>query len=225
MRLLFRLLLCLLPLPAFAGGRAAPRPTGLCMAAIAAAESAGRLPSGMLTAIAQVESGRPDLGTGRLHPWPWTINAAGEGEFFTTKAQAIAAVKALRAQGVRSIDVGCLQINLMFHPDAFASLARAFDPYANAAYAVRFLNRLYAKDHDWKQAIAAYHSSTPPIAADYRRRVMALWHDPNLAGWGLGLAVAYRDFLPKQQIYGDFTPRVRVYGAFAGSTVAASMPR
>ena len=26
------------------------------------------------------------------------------------------AVQALRARGVRSIDVGCLQVNLMFHP-------------------------------------------------------------------------------------------------------------
>ena len=44
---------------------------------------------------------------------------------------------------------------------------------------------------------------------------MALWHNPNMAGWGIGLAVAYRDFLPKQRVYGDFLPRAQIYGAFA----------
>ena len=225
MRVLFRLLLCLLPLPALARGPVTIAPSSLCAAAIAAAEWSGRLPEGMLTAIAQVESGRPDPDTGRLNPWPWTINAAGVGQFFATKAQAIAAVQALQADGIRSIDVGCLQVNRMFHPEACASLQQAFDPQANAAYAVHFLNALYADSHDWKQAIAAYHSSTAVLGDDYRRRVMALWHDPDLAGWGLGLAVAYRDFPPQRQIYGDFAPASQVYGAFVSPSVEAALPR
>ena len=45
-----------------------------------------------------------------------------------TRQQAVAAVQALQARGVRSIDVGCLQVNLMYHPIAFASLDDAFDP-------------------------------------------------------------------------------------------------
>lgn len=225
MRILLRILLCLLPLPALASGPLASPPTSLCQAAIAAAEWGGRLPNGMLAAIAKVESGRPDPGTGRLIPWPWTINAEGVGQFFATEAQAVAAVQALQARGVRSIDVGCLQVNLMFHPNAFASLRQAFDPQANAAYAVSFLNALYADSHDWKQAIASYHSSTPVLGDDYRRRVMALWRDPDVAGWSLGLAVSYRAFLPEGRIYGDFAPAAQVYGAFASATVAAALPR
>ena len=101
-----------------------------------------RLPLRLLGAIAEVESGRPDS-AGKVRPWPWTINVEGRGEFFASKQQAIDAVRAVQAQGVRSIDVGCMQVNLMHHPNAFASLDAAFDPTANALYAARFLNTLY----------------------------------------------------------------------------------
>ena len=45
-----------------------------------------------------------------------------------------------RAQGARSIDVGCMQVNLLHHADAFASLEQAFDPVANARYAADSCN-------------------------------------------------------------------------------------
>ena len=106
---------------------------------------------------------------------PWTINAENVGSFYDTKEQAIAAVQALQARGVRSIDVGCMQINLMHHADAFSSLDEAFDPRANVAYAARFLNQLFAQLATWPKAAAAYHSQTPEIGADYERRVMAIW--------------------------------------------------
>jgi hypothetical protein len=146
-----------------------------CQAAIGAAERAGGLPFRLMAAIGHVESGRRDPDTGDWRPWPWTINAEGQGFFYDTKAQAIAAVKALQARGVRSIDVGCMQVNLMHHPDAFASLEAAFDPVTNARYAARFLNELYAQTRDWTRATAMYHSATPELGQDYTRKVMAVW--------------------------------------------------
>ncbi len=130
------LLLLLLALPALAQGQA---PGQLCRAAIAQAERERSLPPRLLAAIGRVESGRRDPATGATHPWPWAINAEGRGSFFPDKAAAIAAVRDLQAHGVRSIDVGCLQINLRHHPAAFASLEEAFEPLANARYAARFL--------------------------------------------------------------------------------------
>ena len=53
-------------------------------------------------------------------------------------------MRAVQAQGVRSIDIGCMQVNLMHHPNAFATLDAAFDPLANALYAARFLTELRA---------------------------------------------------------------------------------
>jgi hypothetical protein len=168
MRKLLTLLLLLAP-PAFA------EPGRLCRAAIQAAERAQNLPPHLLMAIARSESGRRDPETGAFHPWPWTINAEGRGQFFPTKAEAIAAVRAEQARGVRSIDVGCMQINLRHHPNAFTSLEEAFDPAANARYAARFLTELNSTRGDWSQAAGAYHSQTPGFAEPYRARVMAAW--------------------------------------------------
>ena len=87
--------------------------------------------------------------SGALHPWPWTVDAEGQGAFYDSKELAIAAVRALQARGVRSIDVGCMQVNLMHHPNAFNSLEQAFDPVArNANYAAQFLTELHGQNRD-----------------------------------------------------------------------------
>ena len=128
----------------------------LCTDAIAPIERAAQLPPQLLHTIAIVESGRRDPQTGRVAPWPWTINAEGTGSFYESRDQAVAAVMALQARGVRSIDVGCMQINLMHHPLAFSSLEQAFDPAANVTYAARFLKQLFAETtRPFMRAIAA----------------------------------------------------------------------
>jgi hypothetical protein len=166
----------------------------------------------MLAAIGQVESGRPDPQAGRVRPWPWTIDANGVGQFFVTKAQAVSAVAALQAQGVRSIDVGCMQVNLMHHPDAFTSLGQAFDPASNTAYAVRFLNTLYRHTGSWSKSIAAYHSETPQIADDYQRRVLATWQQ-HVRTPDVGTpAPSGPTYVDSGLIYGAFGSTGRVYG-------------
>ena len=152
---------------------------GVCRAASSAAETAQHVPEAFLSAIAKVESGRADPATGALAPWPWTVNAEGVGSFYATKAEAVAAVQALQARGVHSIDVGCLQVNLLHHPEAFASLDQAFDPFANAMYAAGFLVSLFHQTGSWPLAAAAYHSQTPTIGAPYERRVLAEWATPD----------------------------------------------
>jgi hypothetical protein len=147
----------------------------LCRAAIRAAETAAGIPAHLLMAIGRAESGRRDPVTGNFHPWPWTINAEGRGSFFPDRAAAIAEVRSLQAQGVRSIDIGCMQINLRHHPNAFQSLEEAFDPVANTRYAARFLTELRTELGDWTRASAAYHSRTPEYANRYQARVAELW--------------------------------------------------
>ncbi|WP_237214067.1 lytic transglycosylase domain-containing protein [Falsiroseomonas oryziterrae] len=163
------LLFLLLPLPALA------EPGRLCRAAIQAAEREAGIPPQLLMAIGRVESGRRDPDTRAFHPWPWTINAEGRGQFFPTRAAAIAEVQALQARGVRSIDIGCMQVNLRHHPNAFPDLETAFDPAANARYAARFLTELRGARGSWEAAAAAYHSHTPEFAEPYRARVLAAW--------------------------------------------------
>lgn len=129
------------------------------------------LPTGVLAAIATVESGRDDRRAG----WPWTVDAGGAGARYSSKQEAVAAVRGLQAQGRRNIDVGCMQINLMHHPLAFASLEQAFDPAANVAYAGHFLKTLWQATGSWDQAIARYHSGDPSQGEPYRQRVSLAW--------------------------------------------------
>jgi len=140
-----------------------------------AANMAGHIagiPDRVMQAIAVVESGRRGA-DGRLHPWPWSINVEGTDHVFESRAAAIAAVQAFQAAGSRSIDVGCLQVNLLHHPHAFASLEQAFDPMTNARYAAQFLRDLFAQTGSWSKAIAAYHSATPALGEAYRQKVVA----------------------------------------------------
>jgi hypothetical protein len=146
-----------------------------CRSAASAYEQSARLPSGLLLAIGQVESGRPDPMTGRIDPWPWTTNHAGEGHYFASAPEAITWVAAQQASGNRSIDVGCFQVNLQYHPNAFVGLAEAFDPAANARYAAAFLNRLHEQSGNWPSAIALYHSADPFEGQRYSSRVMDVW--------------------------------------------------
>ena len=159
----------------------APSPAAQCRAAITVAERAAGVPDRLMQAIGVIESGRRDE-TGAMSAYPWTINAEGAGSYYATKAAAIAAVTALRARGVRSIDVGCMQVNLMHHASAFASLEEAFDPAANAAYAARFLVRLLGQTGSWPAAAAGYHSLTPGIGDEYARKVLAVWAKPTPRG-------------------------------------------
>lgn len=149
-----------------------------CRVAIRAAERAAQIPDQLMAAIARIESGRKEA-DGTVNPWPWSINVAGIDHIFDTKAEAVAAVRALQGQGVRSIDVGCMQVNLMYHPDAFASVEDGFDPAANAGYAARFLVQLHDQSGTWPTATAWYHSATPDLGEDYRRKVMAVWPEEN----------------------------------------------
>ncbi|MBE9603694.1 transglycosylase SLT domain-containing protein [Acetobacteraceae bacterium H6797] len=172
-RLIALLAPLLLALPAKAQFGAPLPPAQACRAAIAVAEREKGIPSGLLQAIGRVESGRRDPETGQFAPWPWVINAEGTGRFFQSKAEAIAAVRQLQTQGVRLIDVGCLQINLVHHPDAFPNLEEAFDPLANARYGAKFLSELRQTRPDWMTAAGNYHSNTPERAASYRAAVAA----------------------------------------------------
>ncbi len=145
---------------------------GSCARLTDRAERAHGLPTHLLTAISKVESGRWHAASGAVLAWPWTVTAGGKGRFLPSKQAAIAEVERLRARGVRNIDVGCMQINLGYHPEAFASLEEAFDPRRNVAYATRFLRDLRAQWGSWTRAAGNYHSNTPALSGRYRVKVL-----------------------------------------------------
>jgi hypothetical protein len=136
-----------------------------CLSAILKAQNQFKIPDNLLLSIGIQEAGRAhDDG---VTVWPWAVNAEGKGIFFRSREQAIGWVRSQLAQGVKSIDVGCMQINLYWHADAFDSLEEAFDPIANATYAARFLTELRQREGSWWQAAGSYHSKTPVLQSKY----------------------------------------------------------
>ena len=146
-----------------------------CVAAGHAAELANALPPNLLLSIGMVESGRVDPLTGSFAPWPWTVNADGNGQYFTSMQDAEAFVRLAQASGARDVDVGCFQVSLENHPDAFTSLDDAFNPASNAAFAALYLTQLKAQSGSWNSAIADYHSALPDLGLPYEHQVLAAW--------------------------------------------------
>ncbi len=196
-----------------------------CEAAIAAAEKSPRLPDKLMPAISRVESGRLDPVTKRVRPWPWTINVGGDGFFFDGKDQAVAAVRDLQARGVRSIDIGCMQVNLMHHPTAFASLDDAFEPAVNARFAAQFLMALYRQTGDWNLAAANYHSSNIDRGEDYQRRVFGRVMTP-MGAKAAPATGPYGVWPPPNSAYAALPPVEFAFGAFgsAPGRVAVQLP-
>lgn len=163
------------------GAAAAPvfgaDPWQLCPAAIAQQEKLQAIPKHLLSAIALAESARAHPTFGKRMPWPWTVMAEGQGRYLPSKAAAIQEVRELQARGIRNIDVGCMQVNLYYHGDAFYSLDNAFDPVANVTYAGQFLRELYADSGSWPEAAGFYHSATPDLRIPYRDRVLRYWNE------------------------------------------------
>jgi hypothetical protein len=108
-------------------------------------------------------------------PWPWTVTSGRDSFYLSSKAEAIAKVRELQASGRTNIDVGCMQINLHYHPDAFSTLDDAFDPDQNVAYGTKFLKELRDQTRSWGKATAFYHSQNRVRGIAYRDKVYKLW--------------------------------------------------
>lgn len=142
--------------------------TQLCYNAIAQASRTMGVPQDVLLAISLTETGKKL--EGQIHPWPWTVNMEGKGDWFSNRDNALKYVKKRYGQGARSFDVGCFQINYRWHHQHFQTIEDMFDPTLNATYAARFLRNLYEETGSWATAAGFYHSRTPEFADRYRKR-------------------------------------------------------
>jgi hypothetical protein len=159
-----------------------PRPAAatlpdVCGAVAAQTEKAEGIPPGLVRAVALAESGRWDATLGESQAWPWTVTSGGESFFLPSREAALRKVRELQAEGRSNIDVGCMQVNLGYHPNAFTSLEEAIEPASNIAYGARFLKRLRLETRSWARATARYHSSDPDRGEAYRDKVYRLWHE------------------------------------------------
>lgn len=135
-----------------------------------AAKRAG-IPSSVLYAVALQESGvRRD---GRLIPWPWSLNVAGQSRRYVSRAEACTGLhQALWQVPPTRVDVGLGQINLGYQKHRYTQPCDVLDPYANLAMAAEILREQHTPGEDWLLAIGRYHRPAGgEPAARYRRSV------------------------------------------------------
>ena len=128
-----------------------------CIIAAKKYEEIYRIPNNLLLSMSLTESGRK-IKNGEFVSWPWTINRKGKGKFFDSKITAVNFVKKYIKKGKKNIDIGCMQVNHMYHPSAFNNFHEAFDPDKNVEWAAKMLKSLYSKFGSWESAVGYYHS-------------------------------------------------------------------
>lgn len=164
------------------GAGSAVARTPSCEAYALRAEKDAGIPTYLLASISRTETGHTRRGRG-FGAWPWTLNIKGKGYYFDTKEAAIAAMQQAMKDGLRSIDVGCMQLNYRWHGEAFASIEDMFDPATNAAYAAKFLTSLKDRHGSWDEAVKHYHSSTESLGQKYLQKVQTAFHDFSKEGF------------------------------------------
>ncbi|PHQ68763.1 MAG: hypothetical protein COB93_09835 [Sneathiella sp.] len=170
----------------------------VCQSEIGKAETRNRLPKHLLRAISHAESGRWHKGKQEIIAWPWTVYAEGRGRYLANKAAAIDEVQKLKAKGVSNIDVGCMQINLHFHPKAFENLDAALDPARNTRYAAELLKSLHSESRSWNMAVAHYHSRTQKYNIPYKQKVLKFWRAERRKDTDARMADARKTYRDKQ---------------------------
>jgi hypothetical protein len=145
-----------------------------CVSVFGYFESKYKIPKNLLHSISLMETGKRHSDKDMVMVWPWSVNVEGTGHHFSTKNEAVQFVKRQIQNGKQSIDVGCMQINLKHHPDAFINVEEAFDPRANVNYGASFLRSKYEQSADWHKAIAHYHSATESLGQKYHQGVLKI---------------------------------------------------
>lgn len=145
----------------------------VCLHEIMEAQARYNIPDNLLLAIGLQEAGRRLDGVDTV--WPWTANALGQGAFLPNRNTLKSWVLAKQSEGIQSIDVGCMQVNLRWHGEAFRSLDHAMEPRANVDYAARFLLSLKQATGDWWEAAGRYHSGTEKYKNIYLDKLRSNW--------------------------------------------------
>ena len=191
--------------------------SNFCARSIAKEERRLGIPHKLLYALSIKESGRWVKEDRANITWPWTVNAGGIGKHFNNRQNAIRHVRKLRKEGQRNIDIGCMQVNLHYHPNAFKTIEAGFDPATNVAYAAKFLSALKENHGTWQLAVRHYHSANQNKSGPYQNKVFQIWNAA-LRNGNTGSAIAdaqhHENYSPTAAI--GYTKRAakRNYGKF-----------
>lgn len=137
-----------------------------CRSHIASAEKKHGIPDRLLEAIATAESGVT----------PWVINYRNRAQFFHSKEAAAARIRELQKQGIRSINVGVMQLHAPSHLRRFKSIEDMLEPENNIAYAANLLKKLHRQHGSIEQAVKYYHSASARYNVRYKNKIYGIWN-------------------------------------------------
>lgn len=137
----------------------------VCRQHIHTEEKSKGIESGLLEAIAQIES--------KLAPY--TVNASGCGHSFKTVDAAVQFIKTKQSEGCRNISVGPMQLHLPSHRRNFNSIESMLDPKKNISYAANLLAKLKRRTGCVEKAVKMYHSGNHHMGEAYKNRVFGAW--------------------------------------------------
>ncbi|MCF8494662.1 MAG: lytic transglycosylase domain-containing protein [Rickettsiaceae bacterium] len=123
------------------------------------------IPSGLLVAIAKIESGMN----------AYALNVNGKSVLASNSREASSLIASARKVGISNIDVGIMQLNYRWHASGFASIQEMLNPQRNIEYAASFLLRLKKQHGTWHKALRYYHSAKPEHHKKYSRKVVLCW--------------------------------------------------
>lgn len=132
---------------------------------ISLAEAKYQIPTGLLTAIAKIESSVR----------PYALNIGGRSMLHLSKSEAVTIAREKIKQGVTNIDIGVMQLNWRWHGNQFANIEDMLDVSINVGYAAKLLRDLYKQHNDWHKAVRYYHSATGEHHRKYSRKVVLCW--------------------------------------------------
>ncbi|MBS4049379.1 MAG: transglycosylase SLT domain-containing protein [Alphaproteobacteria bacterium] len=112
-----------------------------------------KTPLHILNAISKVESAFN----------PYAFNTEGTPRRFNIKSQAAIYLRRM-IEEKRSVDVGCMQMNIRWHLQRFERPEDMLDPLANMRAAQLYLNELRRQCGDWECAAGAFHNMRDPAA-------------------------------------------------------------
>jgi soluble lytic murein transglycosylase-like protein len=118
------------------------------------------IPSGLVQAIAQVESGHN----------PWAVAVGNKTMVKNDREHAIRVVKSRPARGIY---VGCMQLSVKHHEAAFDDKLDMLDPVLNVDYGAQLLVELQEATGSWSKAVQRYQGGSPQQQQRYACKIAA----------------------------------------------------
>ena len=113
------------------------------------------MPAAVLYALALGES-EVTLKSGRVRPWPWTLNVKGRSYYYANYKSACQALQGFLTQ-TQLVDIGLAQHNWRWQKAHFNRPCDVFSPRLNLTHAAKLLRQGKQKRGSWVAAAGYFH--------------------------------------------------------------------